>query len=63
MKNSTLGLTFLLLPYPILWVTLKGEWGGWQDLRTLGMAAWPLNRLRTLLSIPFGFLQLSLTLL
>lgn len=29
--------------------------------RTLGIAAWPLNLLLTLLSIPFGFLQLGAT--
>lgn len=29
--------------------------------RTEGIAAWPLNRLRTRLSIPFGFLQLGST--
>ena len=29
--------------------------------RTFGIAAWPLNRLRTRLSIPFGFLQLGST--
>lgn len=27
------------------------------SIRTFGMTAWPLNRLRTLLSIPFGFLH------
>lgn len=30
-------------------------------LRTDGITIWPLNRRRTLLSIPFGFLQLDLT--
>ena len=29
--------------------------------RTFGMAAWPLNLLRTRLSIPFGFLQFGAT--
>ena len=31
--------------------------------RTLGMGSWPLNRRRTRLSIPFGFLHASFTLL
>jgi hypothetical protein len=31
-------------------------------VRTFGMGSWPLNRRRTRLSIPFGFLHASFTL-